>query len=39
MLGAQYSDGCTVIPLSYFVHDDNDEEEEVMSMCEAFRSY
>lgn len=29
MLGAQYSDGCTVIPLSYVV-DDGNEEEKVM---------
>lgn len=28
MLGAQYSDGHIVIPLSYVVDDDNNEEEE-----------
>ena len=28
MLGAQYSDGYIVIPLSYIVDDGNDNEEE-----------
>ena len=34
MSGAHYSDECMVIPLSYFVDDDNDEKEEkVVSVC------